>query len=136
MRKNAVLKGFAIALVCLALIWVMGRYGWKLFGFGACGGSGIERVSVSEKQVEVTGFYAGSFPRGCVGYITEVRDGALFIGVRYDGLFGFFELGRFDAVIPVDQQIRRVFLKAGENEYLIWDAETDPAEAESGFFGR
>lgn len=129
------LKTLAAFLLAIVLIWTVGRYGWKLLGFRACSGSGISYVAVSDAQVEIKGFYPGSFPSGCVGTISKVTDDKLYLGVKYDGLFGIFELGSFDTVIPVQQEIRQIYLKTSSDEYLIWDAETDPPVVDSGFFG-
>ena len=84
-----------IAVVLIA-IFLAGRYGWKLGGFGACQGAGITSVEVSETAVHITGFYPGSFPEGFCGYYAEERDGKLYVGFRSSAVFGFFETGDFD----------------------------------------
>ena len=53
-----------ILLLILAAIFALGRYGWKLLGFRACEGAGIESVEVGESTVKIKGFYPGSFPEG------------------------------------------------------------------------
>lgn len=110
-------------LVALALIWVAGRYGWHLFGFRACSGAGIQEITVTEQQVEIKGFYPGSFPKGFIGCHAREKDGALYVGFRFSGLFGIFETGQFDLTIPVEGEINRVYLKTSENEFLIWERE-------------
>ncbi len=116
-----ILAGIAIVLL---LIWVGGRYGWKLMGFRACGGSGIESVVVEENRVEIVGFYPGSFPEGCVGYTWSQEGDVLYFGVRYDPIFGVFETGSFRAEIPVEGEVHTVYLKTGTDVYPIWSSES------------
>ena len=72
----------AVAAAILAAVFLAGRYGWKLLGFRACQGAGIEAVEVGEDQVHISGFYPGSFPEGFCGYYSEERDGTLYVGFR------------------------------------------------------
>ena len=112
-----------IAVVLIA-IFLAGRYGWKLGGFGACQGAGITSVEVSETAVHITGFYPGSFPEGFCGYYAEERDGKLYVGFRFSAVFGFFETGDFDITIPVKGEITEVILKTSMNETSLWRAQT------------
>ena len=97
--------------VLLTAVFATGRYGWKLLGFRACQGGGIESVEVSKNTVKIKGFCPGSFPEGFCGYYAEERDGSLYVGFRFSTVFGFFETGDFDASIPVKGEIREVVLK-------------------------
>ena len=115
-----------IAVVLIA-IFLAGRYGWKLGGFGACQGAGITSVEVSETAVHITGFYPGSFPEGFCGYYAEEQDGRLYVGFAFSAVFGFFETGDFDVAIPVEGEIQEVILKTKQTETSIWTA--DPGEA-------
>ena len=108
----------------LLLVFACGRYGWKLAGFRACQGAGIERVTVTEGQVEIEGFDPASFPAGFIGYVSEEEDGQLFVGVRFSPVFGFFETGRFQIQIPTRGPITQVYLKTAGNETLIWPTPT------------
>ena len=115
----AVLGGIAAVL---ALVWLCGRYGWRLFGFAACDGSGIELVTVTEDSVTVKGFDPGSFPAGCVGVVTKQEGDVFYLGVRYDAVFGFFETGSFSVTVPIEAPVSEVILCAGDNRYPIWSA--------------
>lgn len=128
------LKVLGIVIILIVIIWCIGRYGWKIAGFRCCTSTGIEYISVSNDQVEVKGFYAGSFPTGYVGAITKVEEGKLYLGVRYDAIFGCFEEGTFQITIPVKDEINQIYVKNNTEETLIWDRESDPAVKESGFF--
>ena len=112
-----------IAVVLIA-IFLTGRYGWKLGGFGACQGAGITSVEVSETAVHITGFYPGSFPEGFCGYYAEERDSKLYVGFRFSAVFGSFETGDFDITIPVRGKINEVILKTRMNETTLWRAQT------------
>ena len=110
--------------ILLTAVFLAGRYGWKIFGFHACQGTGIESVSVGEYAVEIKGFYPGSFPEGFCGYYAEEQDGKLYIGFRFSAVFGFFETGSFDITIPVKSEINEVILKTKTMETSIWAIET------------
>ena len=121
--KRMLTVPLTIAVVLIA-IFLAGRYGWKLGGFGACQGAGITSVEVSETAVHITGFYPGSFPEGFCGYYAEERDGKLYVGFRFSAVFGFFETGDFDITIPVSGEITEVILKTSMNETSLWCAQT------------
>ena len=112
------------AAALLAAVFALGRYGWKLFGFRACQGAGIESVEVGEAAVRIKGFCPGSFPEGFCGYYAEEHDGSLYVGFRFSAVFGFFETGDFDVTIPVGGEIHKVVRKTGTSETTIWTAET------------
>ena len=101
-----------LALVVLVLvIFLAGRYGWKLGGFGACHGAGITSVEVSENAVHITGFYPGSFPEGFCGCYSKEQDGKLYVGFRFSAVFGFFETGNFDITIPTKGDIKEIIFQ-------------------------
>ena len=114
-----------VAAVLLTAVFALGRYGWKLLGFRACEGAGIESVEVGESTVKIKGFYPGSFPEGFCGYYAEEQDGSLYVGFRFSTVFGIFETGNFDVAIPVDGSISKVVLKTKTDESIIWTAESD-----------
>ena len=127
MRTKSVFVRIAAVLTILVIVllavFLMGRYGWKLGGFHACQGAGIESVEVSRQAVHITGFYPGSFPQGFCGYYSEEADGTLYVGFRFSGIFGSLETGDFDITIPVNGEIHEVIVKTGEMEYSIWNLE-------------
>lgn len=121
--EKAMKKAWKIAawvVLVLALIWVFGRYGWKLFGFYACQTAGISCVEVADDQVRITGCAPGTFPGGFLGYHSAEEDGTLYVGFRHSDLFGIFEVSDFDIVIPVQGEIKAVVMKSRSNEYIIW----------------
>ena len=126
------LKRTLITLLVIAVIltafFIAGRYGWKLGGFGACQGAGIDSVEVTENAVHMTGFYPGSFPEGFCGYYSEEYDGILYVGFRFSALFGFFETGDFDITIQTEGDIQEVIIKTDMVETSIWNAQTAAAE--------
>ena len=135
--KNG-LKILLCAAVLVFIVFLIGRYGWQLFGFTACESAGIENVEVSADEVKITGFYPGSFPRGFLGYHAEEENGILYVGFKFSGLFGIFETGDFNITIPVKGEIREVIIKTKNYEYPVWpelgstvDLPTDP---ETGAF--
>lgn len=118
-RILVILLGMAALLLAVVLI---GRYGWRLGGFRACESAGIEQVTVAEGQVHIRGFYPGSFPEGFLGYRAEQEGGTLYVGFRFSGLFGIFETGDFDIVIPTEGTVERVVVRTGDSAYPVWPA--------------
>lgn len=120
------MKCILMILLCIAVLlsafFLIGRYGWKLGGFRACESAGIEKVNVEENQVRIRGFYPGSFPQGFLGYHAEQVDDTLYVGFHFSGLFGIFETGDFDIVIPTDGTVEQVVVKTGGSEYPVWPA--------------
>ena len=119
-----------VVAVTLTAIFLAGRYGWKLGGFSACQGAGIDSVEVTGNAVHMTGFYPGSFPEGFCGYYSEEYDGKLYVGFRFSALFGFFETGDFDITIPIEGDIQEVIIKTDMVEISVWNAQTAAAEVE------
>lgn len=122
--KKTVMVLLAI-LVILTMIFLAGRYGWKLGGFRACQGAGISSVEVTEQNVHIRGFYPGSFPEGFCGYYSEEQDGTLYVGFRFSAVFGSFETGDFDITIPTEGEINEVVLKTSMCETTVWDAQIE-----------
>lgn len=114
-----------VIAVILAAIFIVGRYGWKLGGFRACQGAGINLVEVSERAVHIIGFYPGSFPEGFLGYYAKEQDGKLYVGFRFSAVFGFFETGDFDITIPVKGEINEVIMKTNMMETSVWNIHND-----------
>lgn len=114
----------ALTAVCAALllIFLVGRYGWKLGGFRACESAGIEAVEVTDRQVKISGFYPGAFPEGFLGYYAEETAEKLYVGFRFSAAFGVFETGDFEITIPTEGEIREVIVKTRRDEYPIWTA--------------
>lgn len=118
-----VIIGLLATAGLLAAIFLTGRYGWKLLGFRACEGAGIERIEVRETEVEIKGFYPGSFPEGFCGYYAKEQDSRLYVGFHFSAVFGLWETGDFAATIPVNGPIEAVILKTGTGESQIWPAD-------------
>ena len=127
-NMKRILITLLVIAVILTSIFIAGRYGWKLSGFRACQGAGIDSVEVTENAVHMTGFYPGSFPEGFCGYYSEEQDGKLYVGFRFSALFGFFETGDFDITIPTEGDIDEVIIKTDMVETSIWNAQTAAAE--------
>lgn len=115
-----IIMALAISLVVLLLVFLAGRYGWKLGGFRACQGAGISSVEVSDQAVQITGFYPGSFPEGFCGCISREQNGTLYVGFRFSAVFGSLVTGDFTVTIPVKGEIKQVILKTGTEETTIW----------------
>lgn len=122
-RGKKILAGLVVVCALAAGIFLAGRYGWRLLGFSACQGAEIEKITVSDGQVQISGRDTSLVPSGCLGTYYKEEDGKLYVGVRFSGLFGFFELSRFDVTIPTQGKVEEVYLKTGDNAFLIWPEE-------------
>ena len=139
--KKALLVSLAVFVcfsVSLVLIFLIGRYGWKLGGFQACEGAGIESVAVTDGCVRITGFYPGFFPEGFIGCYSAEENGKLYVGFRFSAVFGFFETGSFSVSIPVRSEINQVVMKTSVGEYTLWELEGGqiPGSAQYGIYIR
>ena len=130
------LKVFGCLAAALAAVFVIGRYGWHLGGFNACQSAGIESVTVEDGQVEIQGFYPGSFPEGFIGCHARQEGDTLYVGFRFSAVFGIFETGDFSVSIPVTGQLRQVVIRTRMNEYPVWSAEEEaiPQSERSGVY--
>jgi hypothetical protein len=118
-----------LVLICVnSIIFLWARHGWRLWGFKDCGypsGIYIKELIVNEDHILIkgsTGASAGAY----VGYITEISDRKLYIGLKYNVLFGFLKQnGSFDYKIPFDRQrIDEIYLANEIEKRLIWLDET------------
>ena len=118
------LKTLIKVLVCIAMlllaVFLIGRYAWKLGGFSYCETAGIEQINVEENQVQIRGFYPGSFPQGFIGYHAKQVDNTLYVGFKFSGVFGIFENGDFDIVIPTEGTVSQVVMRTAELGHPIW----------------
>ena len=120
-----VIAVFLILVLAAGLVFLTGRYGWKLVGFNACEAAGIEQINVEEEHVRIRGFYPGSFPTGFLGYHAEQVDHTLYVGFKFSALFGIFETGDFDITIPTTGTVTQVVVKSGDHEYTVWPQEDE-----------
>ena len=75
-----------IIAVILLVIFLAGRYGWKLGGFRACQSAGITSVEVSEVAVHMTGFIPQSEQYGV--YVKLERNDVYSVTMSYDDFSG------------------------------------------------
>lgn len=119
-----------MALIFISLVlFISARYGWKLIGFNACTNPEnlyVQKLDVSENTVVLSGDTIASAPT-FVGYIYQVSDGNLYIGVKYNLLFGFINrVGHFDIDLKADgSQINKIYFRDGSSQKLIWEKESD-----------
>ena len=58
-----------------------------------------------------------------MGYHAEQVDDTLYVGFQFSGVFGIFETGDFDIVIPTEGDVTQVVVRSGEHENTIWSKE-------------
>lgn len=114
---------FWILLAAAALLFVLFRYGWRVFGFSACDSptdTYVDRIAVEGDTMLISGGAASSMT-AYVGYRASRSEDKLYLGIRHNGFLGFFQRrGDFQIEIPNAGGIREVFLKGAGNERLVW----------------
>lgn len=122
--KKALIIFLAVAVLLLG-VFAAGRYGWQLFGFRFCDGFTIESVQIRENSVRIVGRDAAMLvPMGFVGYQAEEKDGTLYVGVHFSGIWGFASPSRFDITIPTRGTVTRITGVAGNRSWDIYPAAT------------
>lgn len=120
-------KTVATVFVAIVLIFVLPRYGWRIFGFSRCDFPNAlyaQTVSVENGLVRIKGGTVSS-ASAYVGHIYSVEDSNLYVGVKHNLLLGFINrLGDFNITISVNAaNIKNVYFKGGGNEKLIWNTD-------------
>lgn len=109
-KVRLIIISFAAVILFCTGVFFTARYVWKLAGFSACVTARIESVSVENDCVEIEGSWPGLFPESFVGYHTEIKDGAVYVGFKYNRLLGvwIYDKGDFKVKIPTNQPITKV----------------------------
>ena len=102
-----VIAVFLILVLAAGLVFLTGRYGWKLVGFNACETTGIEQINVEEDHVRIRGFYPGSFPTGFLGYHAEQVDHTLYVGFKFTHCLEFLKREILISPFPQRELSRR-----------------------------
>ena len=80
----------------------------------------IDRISVSEEQIQITGVPAGS---GLFydGYIATIEEDILYLGINTRTFFASSDQGSFQITIPTNSRsISKIILTNGEQEIEIY----------------
>jgi hypothetical protein len=81
-----------------------------------------EKIYIEENRITLSGNTSASAP-SFVGYTYKVVDNNLYIGMKYNLLFGFFKrLGHFDITINYEtKDLGKIYFKDGSSQKLIWE---------------
>ncbi|MDF2541550.1 MAG: hypothetical protein K0S47_1268 [Herbinix sp.] len=113
-------------IIFIITVFVIGRYGWRLFGFSMCSGTVFcTDVSVDDGVVALKGSTADSIS-SYVGYKYKIEDGNLYIGVKYNILIGIIGRdGAFDIKINTEEEFDHIYFvsRDGVIEPPIWSRE-------------
>ena len=119
----------ASVLVIYAGVFVVARYGWRLFGFDYCESADtvfVDDVILTDESVIISGDTANS-TNSYVGYTYKIIDDKLFIGTKYNNLFGFLKrIGAFTIKLKTDtSKINHIYLKQSDNLKEVWKREPE-----------
>jgi hypothetical protein len=111
----------------IVLIFIVARYGWRFFGFSMCDNKMIEVLDVGEEIVSFKVIsIPNSFPSSFIGYKAEQKGDKLYIGVKFNMIFGILPTddgtGYFS--VPIDGKVNQIIDK-GSNELILWDREAN-----------
>lgn len=124
-------KKFAIAIAVIFMLiagtFSFSRYGWKLFGFQFCSPPSmvsIRNITIdkNENLIKLSGHTFASAP-AFVGFIYKIEDETLYVGMKYNLLFGFLNRdGSFNIrMSAMSNDFNRIVLKNKDSERVIWE---------------
>ncbi len=115
-----------ILLVLCGTIATYARYGWRLHGFSQCKDPdtlSVTELTVTEDVVHIEGIVFDSASR-YVDYRYEIKDGALYIGLRYDLFFDGW--AGYAVTIREDfSDITAIYLSGDGAQRCIWTRTED-----------
>ncbi len=114
-------------LILQLVIFLIARYGWKLFGFNMCESPNVlcvETVYVTDETVHIVGNTSSS-ATSYVGYTYEIKDNVLYMGIKQNLLFGFnYRHGGYSFELEDDlKNIESIYLVNKEEKKCIWSAQ-------------
>jgi len=119
--------GITSFIILFAIVFLGARYGWQLFGFNYCISPDsiiTTNIDVKTDIITIQGDTLASAP-AFVGYIHKIDGDKMYIGLKYNLLFGFFDRdGQYDIRIKGNStSIRSIYLKNKSNSERIWNLE-------------
>lgn len=124
MKKRKLLL---IIFLGIVLIFTVARYGWRFFGFSMCNDD--KMIEVLDVGEEVVSFKVisipNSFPSSFIGYKAEQKGDKLYIGVKFNMIFGILPTddGTGYFLVPIDGKVNQIIDK-GSN-VILWDREVN-----------
>lgn len=128
MAKKIFISLFLLFFI-IVIVFAWGRYGWKLWGFSAC--TSPHQIYVSDVQINkndiVLKGQTGSSADSFVGSIYKISDHKLYVGLKYNLMFGFtVRDGSFHVKVPCHtESIKEIYLTNKESKELIWPTPSD-----------
>ena len=132
--KIVIIAIFVILIINVG-VFACARYGWKLFEFKYCNPTAfVSSIEVKENIIEIKGNTADSMS-SYVGYTYKIIDDKLYVGVKHNYFFGFFErLGAFSFKLKLNTtEINEIYLKYSDNQKKIWGRQLEPEQPNSDF---
>jgi hypothetical protein len=108
-----------------ATLFIGARYGWRLFGFEFCQPANslyTNSIKISDNNIDIQGgttYSASAF----VGYMYKINGDTLFIGMKYNVLFGFSKrIGNYKIKLNCNtKKINKICFKDKTGIKVIWD---------------
>ena len=116
----------SIIFVALIAIYFIPHYGWRLYGFKYCSNPSmvvIRSITINNNEnfVNIIGDTSSSLD-AYVGKIYKKDDDTLYIGIKYNSLFGFFKRdGSFDTKIEINtSDIEKIIITNNQENKTIY----------------
>lgn len=123
--RNSVVKRLVIISVCvIALIAILLTNGWRLLGFSGCTDPSntivnVKEVNVANDEVHIKIGPVFSSMGFCAGYITEVKDDNLYVGLKYNSFIG--KAINEIKITKKNVTFNKIYIKGPESSKLIWE---------------
>ncbi|MDR1159242.1 MAG: hypothetical protein LBK69_01265 [Syntrophomonadaceae bacterium] len=133
MAKRA-LTIIAVVLIIIIAAFLGICFGWKLLGFKTCidpASIKLEYVDADNDYIILKGYTTAS-DASFLGYIFEIEDGNVYIGIHYNKISGYFKNDNaFNIVIRHNlSSFSGIYIKNEANERLIWEKGPELADPE------
>ena len=124
--RRKILILISIVFVIIVTLYFIPRYGWRLYGFKYCSNPsdiviGSVTINYNENFVNIFGETSSSLD-AYVGKIYKKDGDTLYIGIKYNSLFGFFKRdGSFDIKIAINvSDIEKVIITNNQENKTIY----------------
>ncbi len=123
--KKIIKVSLIVFIILFAIVFLGARYGWRLFGFDYCISPQAlitTKIDVRPDAITIQGDTTDSAP-AFIGYIYKIDGDKMYIGLKYNLLFGFFDRdGRYDIKINCNStSISSIYFNNKSNCNEIWN---------------
>ncbi|MDR1616337.1 MAG: hypothetical protein LBR98_04935 [Syntrophomonadaceae bacterium] len=132
-----ILTIIAVVFITIAAAFSGVCFGWKLLGFKTCidpASIKLEYIDADDDYITLKGSVTAS-NASFLGYIYEIRDRNVYIGLHYNKISGYFNNNTaFELAIKPDtfsfSEISGIYIKNEADERLVWEKDPEIVDPE------